>query len=140
MCTARNVGGTWNVAGPSASSDSLGIPCWSIQSLIALEDLVIRAVGLSRLYSLVGSILLSRTNLGVLRIFMEISGQKSILREAGRELRVVRLVSTSQVKSIFATYSTSEVNSISAKQSTTRIESRSHATIKLVLDGTNEDA
>ena len=49
MCTAGNVGSTGNSAGPLASSDSLGRPCWFIQSLIVLEDSTIRAVGPSRL-------------------------------------------------------------------------------------------
>ena len=77
MCTAGIVGGTGNSAGPSASSVSFGKPCRFIQSLIVLEDSAMRAVRPSRLKSLVGSILLSRTDLGMLRISVAVSLQKS---------------------------------------------------------------
>ena len=117
MCTAGNVGGTGNSAGASASSDNLGIPCWFIPSLIVLEDSAIRVVRPSRLKSLVGSILLSRTNFGMLRISGELSMQKSSKERQVEVFMLVQLVSTCEVSPIFAKYSI------------TRTKTRNHATI-----------
>ena len=99
MCTAGNVGGTGDSGGPSASSDSLGIPYWFIQSLIVLEDSAIRAVRPPRVKSLVGSILCKRTKLGMFRISREVSMQKSGKERQMEVLMLVYLISTCKVDS-----------------------------------------